>query len=797
MFESFDRYTSIIATTAEWAATDFVLKNGEFGIEVLSGGSVKLKAGDGLSAWSARPYIDISSVTINSATQAALDAKLPLAGGTLTGALVLAADPSTALGAATKQYVDAINSGITTSLAAKLDLAGGTLTGFLNLHANPTSGSHAANKTYVDAGDAAAVQKSGSTMTGTLVLAADPANAMEAATKQYVDAGAYQTVVGGSSSYAGKVVKLNSNGFLDTSIVPILSTYIGTINLTASYALTAVYTVGSYFSVLTTGTIDASWNTKINGAPSSCGAGQFLIFNLNGKWDLVGDATSSTSIASKLDKSGGTMTGFITLSADPTSALHAATKQYADTKLPLSGGTLTGALTLAADPAANLQPATKQYVDTANALAALKANNLSDLANAGTALTNLGGTTVGKALFTTTSASTARGTLGSTAVGDALFVTASASAARSTLGAAASGTNTDITSVTLANTGLRVNDTDASNTLSIVPSSNLTVNRTLSIATGDADRTLDISAGSVTITAAGAAVTGAASASAQRTALGLAIGTNVQAWDGDLDAIAALAGTSGILKKTAANTWTLDTTAYAPLASPALTGTPTAPTATAGTNTTQLATTAFVAAAVSGVSGTGRLLRAPQVLTSGTSYTTPAGCNAIYVEQQGAGGGGGQSTNAGTGGGGGGAYCATYFSVSPSTAYSYAIGAGGSAGTAGGNTTFTVGATTVTAGGGGGSTGANGGSAGTGTNGNINIAGGGGNDGFTIATTTPLKVCNAGGASMFGKGGPSGSSTGTLTGSSGTGYGGGGSGGTGGNAGGSGSAGVIRIWEYA
>lgn len=38
--------------------------------------------------------------------------------------------------------------------------------------------------------------------------------------------------------------------------------------------------------------------------------------------------------------------------------------------------------------------------------------------------------------------------------------------------------------------------------------------------------------------------------------------------------------------------------AKAPLASPALTGTPTAPTATPGTNTTQLATTAFVQAAV-------------------------------------------------------------------------------------------------------------------------------------------------------------------------------------------------------
>jgi hypothetical protein len=47
-----------------------------------------------------------------------------------------------------------------------------------------------------------------------------------------------------------------------------------------------------------------------------------------------------------------------------------------------------------------------------------------------------------------------------------------------------------------------------------------------------------------------------------RTDLGLVIGTNVEAWDADLDAIAALAGTSGFLKKTAANTWSLDTSTY-------------------------------------------------------------------------------------------------------------------------------------------------------------------------------------------------------------------------------------------
>lgn len=38
--------------------------------------------------------------------------------------------------------------------------------------------------------------------------------------------------------------------------------------------------------------------------------------------------------------------------------------------------------------------------------------------------------------------------------------------------------------------------------------------------------------------------------------------TDAQPLDGDLTAIAALAGTSGLLRKTAANTWTLDTSAY-------------------------------------------------------------------------------------------------------------------------------------------------------------------------------------------------------------------------------------------
>lgn len=96
------------------------------------------------------------------------------------------------------------------------------------------------------------------------------------------------------------------------------------------------------------------------------------------------------------------------------------------------------------------------------------------------------------------------------------------------------------TGLTFPNTGLHILDTNASHDLIISPGSNITADRTLTLTTGDANRTLDISAASVTISSFGATLVDDADATAARSTLGLVIGTNVQAYDAELAAIAGL-----------------------------------------------------------------------------------------------------------------------------------------------------------------------------------------------------------------------------------------------------------------
>ncbi len=77
-----------------------------------------------------------------------------------------------------------------------------------------------------------------------------------------------------------------------------------------------------------------------------------------------------------------------------------------------------------------------------------------------------------------------------------------------------------------------------------------------------------------------------------------------QGLNSNLSGLAALTyASTSFVKMTGVNTFTLDTTVYAPLASPTFTGTPTAPTPSANDNSTKLATTAYVDSAVSAGGG--------------------------------------------------------------------------------------------------------------------------------------------------------------------------------------------------
>jgi len=251
-------------------------------------------------------------------------ATLPIAGGTMTGPLILAAVPASPLQAASKGYVDG-------QVATALPQGGGALSGPLTLAGDPIAASQAATKSYVDTRTSTLLSTAGGVLSGSLTLAADPTAALQAATKDYVD----------------------------TRVIRSGDTLTGALILASDPA--------SALQAATKGYTDAQIATALPRAGGS----------LTGSLSLAADPTLSlqaatkhyvdSQVATSLPLSGGVITGPVTLAANPTFAMQAASKQYVDgqiaTALPISGGTLTGSLTLASAPTGSLSAATKQYVD--------------------------------------------------------------------------------------------------------------------------------------------------------------------------------------------------------------------------------------------------------------------------------------------------------------------------------------------------------------------------------------------------------------------------------------------------
>ncbi len=224
--------------------------------------------------------------------------------------------------------------------------------------------------------------------------------------------------------------------------------------------------------------------------------------------------------------------------------------------------TTTGSYSLTVKTAAGTGVAVVQngaailYCDGTNVVEA-DTNNLSTpigIAQGGT-----GATTAGTALIN----------LGGTSLGIGIFTAVNAAVARASLGAAAAGANSDITSLSGLTTPLSTSQGGTGQTT--YTNGQLLIGNT----TGSTLTKATLTAGAgITITNGTGSIAIAATGPATFPPVGIAYSTGT-AWG-------ASYGTSGL------------GTTLALTADPAFTGVPTAPTAVAGSNTTQLATTAFV-----------------------------------------------------------------------------------------------------------------------------------------------------------------------------------------------------------
>jgi hypothetical protein len=139
-----------------------------------------------------------------------------------------------------------------------------------------------------------------------------------------IDANTSAIAVANTSIAANASAVVALSATLESRIATVSSTLQTSIDANASAIVVANASIAANTSLITA--LSATLESRIAGVSSTFAA---TSATLEGRIATV-SSTMATSIANHLPLAGGTMTGFITLNAEPTADLHAATKLYVD-----------------------------------------------------------------------------------------------------------------------------------------------------------------------------------------------------------------------------------------------------------------------------------------------------------------------------------------------------------------------------------------------------------------------------------------------------------------------------------
>ena len=354
----------------------------------------------------------------------------------------------------------------------------------------------------------AALPKTGGTLQGLLTLSGAPTVDLHAATKIYVDdsvktasdAAATKLPLSGGSLTGPLILKADPTNALGAATKQYVDQ--------AAYLplsggnMTGKITFSGAQTTATTGTPGIVQLTDSTSSTSTTTAA--TPNSVKSAYDLASSANSKTSAASTTAAGIVQLTDGINSNSTTTAATANSVKtayDKANAALPLSGGTLTGALTLSGAPTVNLHAATKKYVD----------DSVTTSLNGGLPVS--GGTMTGTIAFAATQP----------------------------------------TATTTSPNIVQLNDSVASTSVTTAATAN-----SVKTAYDKASAALPIAGGTMT-----GALTLSGAPTADNHAATKKYVDGFQPLDSDLTSIAGLADTStGLLKKTAANQWALDTSAY-------------------------------------------------------------------------------------------------------------------------------------------------------------------------------------------------------------------------------------------